>query len=348
MPVQANAALCVLPDREMNEDKHDKNDKAVQQARTKFTTNLVLSRFRKIACISSAVFLVLFLLLALCFSPDLSQTISDYAACCFPRDNILVQKDIDYCGTNDKIRQADFYRPATAGRPLPVVLVVHGGSWRTGSKNDLSEISLARDLCSNGYAAFVINYRMTSQGGFPKDIIDIKNACSYIVAKHQELYIDPSRIFVIGTSSGASSALLASYSQHAKIFPADSIYKSSSFSVRAVCSISGPTDFRPLAKNPYLQEYLHCQNEAEYEKILVAASPASYAASSEPTILVHGKQDINVPFKHSVLLARALGKKQTPCQLVQVEGSGHFIGSESRKLALKEVLAFFARHDPGL
>ena len=66
----------------------------------------------------------------------------------------------------------DLYRPMDAPGPLPLVILVHGGSWRSGDRLDL--IEWCYDLAANGYAAATIDYRLATNGiRFPATVSDV-------------------------------------------------------------------------------------------------------------------------------------------------------------------------------
>lgn len=118
----------------------------------------------------------------------------------------------------------------------PLTLIIHGGAFAAGSKEDATIIRLRQDFAKRGYVAASINYRL---GYFQSDIAkncnipnwnclnladsaewirawyrgvqDAKGALRYLV-NNQNIYdIDPANIFVIGESAGAFIALGVGY-----------------------------------------------------------------------------------------------------------------------------------------
>ena len=96
----------------------------------------------------------------------------------------------------------------------PLVMLVHGGAFYFGSKDDASITSWCRHLASQGYVTASIDYRigflptMTSIGraGY-RAVQDAHAAMRYLVSHQEEYRIDTSMIFVGGASAGAITVL---------------------------------------------------------------------------------------------------------------------------------------------
>jgi acetyl esterase/lipase len=274
-------------------------------------------------------------------SPDFSETVAEFVSSLSEEKGISVERDIFYATPHDKLRTGDLYTGTSGVGLRPAVVIVHGGSWSEGSKRDFAEVGIARFFARNGYAAFSIDYRLLPRSGeFPADIIDVKEALCYLASNAQHLRIDPQRLFVIGTSSGASAAMTASYTANTSDFAPSGCKH---VPVTAVASISGPTDFTQESNNPHVQEYLKSKNQTPSQQSLLQASPKSYAATAVPTIFVHGTEDANVPISQATDLMRSLQEHSVPTSFVRVEGQSHFIGASSRRQCLAMVLSFFTQ-----
>ena len=96
----------------------------------------------------------------------------------------------------------------------PLVMLVHGGAFYFGSKDDASITSWCRHLASQGYVTASIDYRigflptMTSIGRAGYRAVQDAHAAMRFLVSHQEEYsIDTSMIFVGGASAGAITVL---------------------------------------------------------------------------------------------------------------------------------------------
>lgn len=300
-----------------------------------------LERFRKIVPFVLLSGLLLFVLISVASSPDLAQTITDALGQLLPDEKVQVCKNIQYLDSkeNQQFICGDLYKPADSSAPLPVVVVIHGGSWNSGDKADVQESATSRWLAKHGYAAYNINYRLVGHGGeFPQDILDMKEAVAFLKSNHAKFKLDPNRIFMLGSSSGATGAMLAAYNAQYK--------DEANVPVKAIASFSGPTDLSLEIKNYYVKDYFSKpQDEKRLLELARQGSPLFNCKSAIPTIFIHGTEDKNVSIQHSIRLCKRLQAQGVKVVLVPVEGAGHFIGSASKNLALEKVLEFFKSVD---
>jgi hypothetical protein len=109
----------------------------------------------------------------------------------------------------------DIFRPQNDTlKKHPLVMLVYGGAFYFGSKDDASITSLCRHLASIGYVTASIDYRL---GFFPtlagigragyRALQDAHAAMRFLVSHQEDYCIDTSMIFVGGSSSGAVTAL---------------------------------------------------------------------------------------------------------------------------------------------
>jgi acetyl esterase/lipase len=108
----------------------------------------------------------------------------------------------------------DIYTPAgdpSAKRPL--LLMMHGGSFFIGNKDEKGQVAWCRYFASLGYVAACINYRMGFNLGKKsyckaedRAVEDAVAAIDYLLGR-DDLHIDAEHIFAAGTSAGAIVAL---------------------------------------------------------------------------------------------------------------------------------------------
>ncbi|MEX2261351.1 MAG: alpha/beta hydrolase [Bryobacteraceae bacterium] len=145
-----------------------------------------------------------------------------------------VARNIEYAGT-----------PENRGARLPVVVWVHGGGWRAGSKDKPRCLSLVRE----GYAIVAINYRLSGEATFPSQIYDVKAAIRWVRANAKQYGFDPERIAVFGASAGGHLAALAGTSGGVKELEGSLGNAEESSRVQAVVDWFGPTDFLQMGKH---------------------------------------------------------------------------------------------------
>ncbi len=115
-----------------------------------------------------------------------------------------VTHTLTYTGTGVPVEQGNLYLPGGAG-PFPVILYLHGGSWRSGSKVGFRK--LAGDLAAKGYAGFSIDYDLGPHA-FPESWNEARAALAFLRSHAAEYRIDPARMIVAGTSAGGELAAL--------------------------------------------------------------------------------------------------------------------------------------------
>ncbi len=145
----------------------------------------------------------------------------------------------------------------------PALVMVHGGSFTGGSREDEDLFALANDLASAGYVCFLIDYRlMADQPPAPPPYdaselestvhgatVDVKAAIRHVRANAASYAVNPDRIAVIGDSAGAITAMAAGisdqgqYSSDGEAFPVpDSNAPGVDESVVAIVDLWGTAD----------------------------------------------------------------------------------------------------------
>ena len=99
-------------------------------------------------------------------------------------------------------RRLDIYRPANSPGPWPVVLYVHGGAFRSLSKDTHWLMGLA--FARRGYLVFNVDYRLAPKHRFPAAIEDVCQAYRFVVENAELWGGDVSRLILAGESAGAN------------------------------------------------------------------------------------------------------------------------------------------------
>ena len=91
----------------------------------------------------------------------------------------------------------DLYLPTNVATPRPVVVFVHGGGWKNGSRK--SARRTASWLTEHGFIVAGIDYRLTDVAGWPAQIDDCNAAVRWLRDNAKKYNIDPDRIGAWGT-----------------------------------------------------------------------------------------------------------------------------------------------------
>ena len=136
----------------------------------------------------------------------------------------------------------DLYLPKDAGRPLPVIVFLHGGGWRGGTRTTGPDFR--RFFAQDGFAMASIEYRLTPSVTFPSNVEDVKTAVRWLRANAATHGLNADRICLWGTSAGGHLAAVAALAPRGTFEGADNLDQSSA--VRCVLDAYGPVDFAQM------------------------------------------------------------------------------------------------------
>ncbi|MBL8295365.1 MAG: alpha/beta hydrolase [Bryobacterales bacterium] len=261
-----------------------------------------------------------------------------------------VTKDLAYVSYGAERQMLDLYVPPGAG-PFPLVIWIHGGAWKQGSKADPLPLRL---LADERYAIASVNYRLSHQAKFPAQIEDCKAAVRWLRAHAAKHSLDPARFAAWGASAGGHlAALLGTAGDRFDL--GEHIETSSR--VQAVVDYFGPTDFlqmdaHALPSAPFKHDAADSPESLlvggpllENDLIAARANPITYSSKDDaPFLIVHGDQDPLVPLHQSKLLEAALGKAGVSATLYVVSGAGHGQGFEKDPRIVPMVKEFLSKH----
>ena len=112
-----------------------------------------------------------------------------------------------------RAHRLDVWRPVKRSGPLPVVLYVHGGAFRSLSKDTHWLMGLA--FARSGYVVFNIDYRLAPRFKFPAAPADACRAYAWVVEHAAEYGGDSQKLVLAGESAGGNLvttlAVAASY-----------------------------------------------------------------------------------------------------------------------------------------
>ena len=275
---------------------------------------------------------------------------------------VKVERDIQYVPGGDPAQTLDLYLPKqSSDKPLPLVVWIHGGGWRAGSKSGCPAVALV----SEGYAAASVEYRFSQKAVFPAQIQDCQAAVRWLRANSQKYHIDPDHVGVWGASAGGHLVALLGTSGGKKAFAPVGGNEGQSDRVQAVCDWFGPTDFNTVmgqaaadqtVKNIYkfntpsdpYSGLLGVHLGADREKG-EAVSPVHYVSKDSPPMLIlHGTKDAQVPFAQSEELVDALKKAGVEVTLQKFPGAGHGGPAFGLPAVQKLIKTFFDKHLKGL
>jgi acetyl esterase/lipase len=239
---------------------------------------------------------------------------------------------------DDNNQSFDIYLPANRTLETEVMILVHGGGWSAGDKNDMNNL---RDFIRNEFPNMGIvnmNYRLADENNqpYPMQLNDITSVIDHLKSKQSYYTIDDDFAF-IGVSAGAHLSLLWSYA-----FDTEN-------NIDMVCSIVGPTNFTDPAylnnTNPELQAMLDLYGIDATTEYLEEVSPYHRVTETAPsTILFYGGQDPLVPTTQGTAMRDKLEVLGVPHQFTLYPNAGHgWVGLDLLDTSIK-LKAFIETH----
>ena len=244
-------------------------------------------------------------------------------------EGVTVHRDLTYVTNGHARQKLDLYLPKE-GKLLPLIINIHGGAFRGGSK----EIGVPVDYLALGYGLASINYRLSQHAIFPAQIEDCKAAVRWLRANAAKHNLDPDRFAAWGSSAGGHLAAMLGTTGDVKEFEVGENLGVSS-RVQAVVDYFGPTDFLQMDDHRLPRGQLHAPADSP-ESLLVGgpiqenqektakANPINYVTKNAPPFLIcHGDRDPLVPHHQSELLEAALKKAGVTVTFYLAPGAGH-------------------------
>ena len=260
---------------------------------------------------------------------------------------LIEYKDIEYRNIDGKALKLDIYRPKVMPRPAPVLIFIHGGSWKSGKKEDYKCYTL--DFAKRGYVTASISYRLLPHSNFPDAVEDVKCAVRWIRAHAADYHIDPQKIAVIGGSAGGHLAMMVGYSSDIPDFDV-CIEDSTSSCVQAVVNLYGPVDLTTdyTKGHSIIIDFIgksYEENPVGYEQ----ASPIKYISNDDPpTLIFHGTIDDLVPVSQADSLKKILDKADVANEYYRLKGWPHAmdVAQPVNNYCKNKMMNFFNRYIP--
>lgn len=219
---------------------------------------------------------------------------------------------------------------------LPVLLFVHGGSWRNGDPIDYG--FFARAFVPKGFVVVLAGYRLDPDGKYPAMLQDTARAIAWTRGEIARYGGDPDRITVAGHSAGAYNVVMATLAPRwldsEGLSPND---------LNAVIGLSGPYDFYPFDSDSTKAAFGDAPDPE-------STQPVNHVrADAPPVLLIHGDKDDLVKPRNTRTLAdriRQAGGRVTTRFFPDMEHNDPLISLASPWRSgrdVDEIMAEFAR-----
>ncbi len=256
-------------------------------------------------------------------------------------DSIQIQKNVPY---ND-YSTLDVYYISHATQKNPLLIVIHGGGWFSGSKNDNPIQFVSRFFAAHGFTVFAINYRLFPSANMFEMLTDVRDAVVYAKSNAFQYNGNSNVTFLFGRSAGAHLGLLAAYSSNRTLLPEyPSIYTVPDLEVQGVASMYGITELGTDSSR------MAGTDESGDSFSIQSVSPLNYVNNSNlpPTFLAAGSFDSLVPVKNSRVLHEALNKYNVTNIYLEIPWANHafdnILQTPAGQVTMYYLLHFFSHY----
>lgn len=257
---------------------------------------------------------------------------------------------IQYAEVDGRPLLLDLHLPDSTDE-APLVVYIHGGAWRSGSR---TRMPLGR-LVRRGFAVASVDYRLSPEARFPAQVHDIKAAIRFLRAHDASYSYESRRIGIAGSSAGGHLAALVGVTNgHASLEGSVGNHAAESSDIQAAVSYFGATNLLTIlaqstphglkVRAPALKLLLGA-SPLENERQARVASPVQHVDSDDPPLyLLHGDQDPQMPINQAHELHGAYQRAGLEVRFDILHGEAH--GGEAFYDAARSraVGDFFFRH----
>lgn len=262
-------------------------------------------------------------------------------------------------------QKMDIYLPKGRTEDTPVVLLLHGGAFVVGDKNEFS--LLAQQFAAKGYAVLNVNYRLVNSSGLIQlpplhqaseihisdQLEDVKLAVDFAEKNASLWNVSSDKWAAAGHSAGGTLALLYGY---------DCAVMNKDKRIKAAANWAGVLDFSYQDESelkmfdPRLEELLYRiagkepnnANKAAFKDISIIHTVS--AENSIPTLNIRPEfnriftmPDISRP--SYLAFTDILTSINIPNKLIEVKGADHgFSAPADWNLIINETVSFFDQH----
>ena len=177
----------------------------------------------------------------------------------------------------------------------PVLLFVHGGSWRSGDPASYDFIASA--FVPKGFIVVLVGYRLGESGAYPAMLEDTAAAIAWTRRNITDYAGNPDHIVLAGHSAGAYNVVTVALEE--RWLAAEGL---STRAVAGAVGLSGPYDFYPFDSDSTRAAFGHATDPEGTQPIVHVRSDAP------PMLLIHGEKDDLVKVLNTRALSERIGQ----------------------------------------
>ena len=208
----------------------------------------------------------------------------------------------------------------------PAMVMIHGGSFKTGDRNGYQLVAMSKQLAARGYVTASIDYRLLNKGTtvHTKNTLvantaathDARAAVRWLRLHAEEYHIDPERIGAFGASAGGmTAAFMVTLPEDDA---GDSCNPGQNSSISAAVSLSG---------------------------VLMLQELGNVTATQPPYLDFHGSCDTTIKYNSSAAMISLMQSKGASADMYTFLRAGHVPWSDlATEHASASMLGFLAKY----
>ena len=249
------------------------------------------------------------------------------------------QRHLDWNGPTDGVRELllDVYEPIDAPPGRPAVVMIHGGGFKGGTREDMNMVEFSQHFAQRGFVVVSIDYRVVSdRGTLPQAWEDVV-AASGVTPEQQE------QGYALYAAARDAKAAVRWFTANADTYQLNTdhvtaIGGSAGSYLAIVLGVTNPGDFRDeltVADDPTLDTTNldagsdvhtiidHWGGVTHMEILELIDGMSRFDASDAPVSIVHGKADTTVPYVEAEKLRDAYIATGAPFAFHALGATGH-------------------------
>lgn len=249
------------------------------------------------------------------------------------------QRHLDWNGPTDGVRELllDVYEPIDAPPGRPAVVMIHGGGFKGGTREDMNMVEFSQHFAQRGFVVVSIDYRVVNdRGTLPQAWMDVVTS-SGVSAEQQE------QGMALYAAARDAKAAVRWFGANADTYQLDADYVtaiggSAGSYLAIMLGVTNPEDFRDeltVAEDPTLATTNlgaggdvhtiidHWGGITHMEILELIDGTSRFDASDAPVSIVHGKADLTVPYEEAEKLRLAYKATGVPYAIHALSATGH-------------------------
>ena len=233
-----------------------------------------------------------------------------------------IYHDIPYVSVTNKAFNSDrhvldVYTPRVKNTTTEVIVFIHGGKWKTGSKELFNYVGV--NFAERGKTVVLINYRLTPVVKYGEMAMDCARAVQWVTNQIGYYGGDSSKIFLYGHSSGGHLAALISTNN--RFF--DSLGMKNPIKGCVLIDAFGMNMYDFL-QHPNPEDSWMLETFTKEESNWKDASPALFVTNASPKYLLFvGEKTKSIIYTDVINFKEILNKKGIPTELIIIDNKSH-------------------------